>query len=131
MAGLTGYAQSSGYAEQALSSVKVVAAFGMEAVEIKNYSKYLKSASDIGKKAGLAFAIAITCFMGGLDLSYAYGFWLGGIYIEKGYWNHILGRAYMGGDILCIFWGVVLGFFAFSAIGPQIKALIEGKVAGK
>jgi ABC-type multidrug transport system fused ATPase/permease subunit len=38
---LKAYAQSGGYAEQCLSSVKVVAAFGMEQTEIKNYSSHL------------------------------------------------------------------------------------------
>lgn len=38
---LKAYAQSAGYAEQALSSIKVVVAFGMEAIEIKNYTRYL------------------------------------------------------------------------------------------
>jgi len=38
---LKAYGQSAGYAEQALSAVKVVVAFGMESCEVNNYSKYL------------------------------------------------------------------------------------------
>ena len=103
----------------------------MEAVEVKNYSKFLARSRDMGRAAALGMAIATAFFIGSLDASYAYGFWLGGIYIEKGYRNDILGRNYLGGDILCVFWGVILGLFALSAVFPQSKALIEGKVAGK
>lgn len=45
---LKAYGQSAGYAEQALSSIKVVVAFGMESIEIKNYSKYLEKSKKIG-----------------------------------------------------------------------------------
>lgn len=103
----------------------------MEAVEIKNFSKYLARSREMGRKAGVGLAFAVAFFIGGLYLSYAYGFWLGGIYIENRYQNHILGRNYMGGDILCVFWGVIFGFFALSSLSPQFKALIEGRVAGK
>jgi hypothetical protein len=86
----------------------------MEAVEIKNFSKYLARSREMGRKAGVGLAFAVAFFIGGLYLSYAYGFWIGGIYIEKGYENHILRRLYMGGDILCVFWGVIFGFAALS-----------------
>lgn len=45
---LRAYGQSAGYAEQALSAIKVVVAFGMEPVEIKNYTKYLEVSKQIG-----------------------------------------------------------------------------------
>ena len=38
------YAQSAGYAEQALQSVKIVHTYCQEALEIKNYVKYLDRA---------------------------------------------------------------------------------------
>jgi ATP-binding cassette, subfamily B (MDR/TAP), member 1 len=131
MRGLAGYAQSSGYAEQALSSIKVVLAFGMESIEIKNYTKFLTKSRDEGRAAGFGLAIAVAFFIGGLFLSYSYGFWLGGIWIDRGYENDILGRKYLGGDILCVFWGVIFGLFALSSTFPNSKALIEGRAAGR
>ena len=44
------YSQSSGYAEQALSAIKVVHTYGQELLEMKNYNKYLSRAKIIGKK---------------------------------------------------------------------------------
>ena len=44
------YSQSSGYAEQALSAIKVVHTYGQELLEMKNYNKYLSRAKIIGKQ---------------------------------------------------------------------------------
>jgi len=44
------YAQSAGYAEQALSAIKVVHTYGQEELEMKNYGKYLEQAKTVGKK---------------------------------------------------------------------------------
>ena len=128
---LKAYGQSAGYAEQALSAIKVVVAFGMEPVEITNYSKYLSRSKEMGRKQQVLLAFSIGCFIGSIFLSYSYAFWVGGIWIEKRYWNHILDRAYMGGDILAVFWGILFGFFALAQISPHAKNVSEGRVAGK
>ena len=36
------YSTSAGYAEQALSAIRVVVAFGMELTEVQNYSRFLE-----------------------------------------------------------------------------------------
>lgn len=41
------YAQSAGYAEQALSAIKVVHSYGQEELENQNYKKYLVRASEV------------------------------------------------------------------------------------
>lgn len=48
--GLKAYAQSAGYAEQALSAIRVVVAFGMEKMEIINYNKYLWRSKEMGRR---------------------------------------------------------------------------------
>ena len=40
------YAQSAGYAEQALSAIKIVHTYGNEALEINNYKKFLYKERD-------------------------------------------------------------------------------------
>jgi ABC-type multidrug transport system fused ATPase/permease subunit len=128
---LRAYGQSAGYAEQAMSAIKVVVAFGMENIEIKNYSKYLIRSREMGRNQQYLLSIAMGIFIASIYGSYAYAFWIGGVWIEKRYWNHILDRAYMGGDILAVFWGILFGFFALSSISPHAKAVAEGRVAGK
>jgi ATP-binding cassette subfamily B (MDR/TAP) protein 1 len=41
------YAQSAGYAEQALHAIRVVHSYGQEAIENENYKEYLVRASDV------------------------------------------------------------------------------------
>ena len=103
----------------------------MEPTEIKNYSKYLTRSKEMGRRQQVLLAISIGIFIGSIFLSYSYAFWLGGIWIEKRYWNHILDRAYMGGDILAVFWGILFGFFALAQISPHAKNVSEERVAGK
>jgi len=86
----------------------------MEPTEIKNYSKYLKRSKKMGRRQQVLLAFSVGTFFFAIFLAYSYAFWLGGIWIEKRYWNHILNRAYMGGDILGVFWGILFGFFALS-----------------
>lgn len=42
------YNQSAGYAEQAISAIKVVHTYGMEKMELENYVKYLGAAKVVG-----------------------------------------------------------------------------------
>jgi len=47
---LKAYAQSAGYAEQALSAIKVVQTYGQEEQEMKVYNKYLIRAREFHRK---------------------------------------------------------------------------------
>ena len=71
------------------------------------------------------------CFTGFIYLMYAYSFFLGSIWIEKQYYNHALKRNYQAGDVMSCFFGAIFGMFSLGMITPNIKAIEEGKVAGK
>lgn len=60
----------------------------------------------------LAFSVGVFFFS--IYVSYAYAFWIGGIWIGNSYYNHILNRLYMGDDIMSVFWGILFGLFALS-----------------
>ena len=78
----TSYGQSAGYAEQALSAIKVVIANGNELIEVKNYCKFLEYARSAtirqGMKMALFFGFLIFCING----SYAYAFIIGSIWVD-------------------------------------------------
>ena len=63
--------------------------------------------------------------------AYAYAFLIGSIWVDRQFYNHTAGRAYAPSDIVAVFFGVLFGFFALAALGPNAKAVAEGKVAGK
>jgi hypothetical protein len=63
--------------------------------------------------------------------TYAYSFYMGSVWIYKDFWNHTYGRTYSAGDVLSCFFGVVFGMLSVGMAAPNIKAVTEGRVAGK
>jgi len=63
--------------------------------------------------------------------SYAYAFYLGSVWIEHDIYNHTYKRPYRAGEIMSCFFGVVFGMFSLGTATPNIKAVIEGRAAGK
>mgnify|MGYP002631561046 FL=1 len=124
------YGQSAGYAEQALQAIKVVHTYGQEKLELKNYTKYLDRAQVTSHSQITKNAIGI----GGMFLSffilYAYAFYFGGVLR----WNEVEsepGVVYSGGKIIGILFCVVFGAMMLGGASPHMKAISEGRVAGR
>lgn len=62
---------------------------------------------------------------------YAYAFYTGSLLITTGVINSNTGLAYTSGDIISCFFGIVFGVFSLGMATPNIKAITEGRVAGK
>lgn len=62
---------------------------------------------------------------------YAYAFYVGSILVEKQVINSNTGEIYNSGDIMSCFFGVVFGIFSLGMASPNMKAVVEGRVAGK
>mmetsp|Transcript_8698 Transcript_8698/g.6448 ORF Transcript_8698/g.6448 Transcript_8698/m.6448 type:complete len:197 (+) Transcript_8698:676-1266(+) len=127
------YAQSAGYAEQALNAIKVVTAFGQEEVEMKNYGRFLDRARSTGVKTHMKTSLTIAGFFFVMFAYYAYAFYFGTLLITKPEENTSKkgDPYYNGGDIMTCFFGVVFGIFSLGMAFPNMKAISEGKVAGK
>lgn len=63
--------------------------------------------------------------------TYAYAFYMGSVWIYNDFWNDTFERYYSAGDILSCFFGVIFGMFSVGLAAPNIKAVAEGRVAGK
>ena len=127
---LRAYGQSGGYADQCLRSIKVVVAFGMEKTEIRNYTRFLDRVKEAGAKADIISGLSMGFFVCAIYLCYSYAFFLGSIWVDKGFWNHAADREYQAGDCISVFFGVLFGLFALSTVGPNFGNVIEGKAAG-
>lgn len=104
------YAQSAGYAEQALQAIKVVHTYGQEKLEHRIYSSQLEKAR---QNSGTQ-TIKSACGQGSMFLIffgfYCYGFFFGG-YLR---WNEVKsqsGEPYKSGTIIAIMFMVVFGAF--------------------
>ena len=64
-------------------------------------------------------------------LVYGYAYYMGSIWIEKGFYNPVNDGPYTSGDILASFFGIIFGMFSLGMAHPNIKAVAEGRVAGK
>ena len=125
------YGQSAGYADQALNAIRVVAAFGQEEKEVRNYHKYLNRARTAGIKTHFKSSLSMAMFFASIFSTYAYSFYIGSVWIYNGIQNTTYSRAYTAGDILSCFFGVIFGMMSLGIAGPNMKAVTEGRVAGK
>lgn len=73
------YSQSAGYAEQALSSIRVVQAFCNEQLELSIYVKYLSTVREQAAKTGTMLAVTGGLFGFIMTAFYAYTFFLGSV----------------------------------------------------
>ena len=82
-AGITmrAYGQSAGYAEQALSAIRIVVSFGQEELEMKNYARFLTRVTEAGKRGGVASGLSLGFFFFVVYLCYAFSFWMGSIWV--------------------------------------------------
>ena len=129
--GMQSYSQSAGYAEQALNAIKVVAAFGQEKTEIKNYTKYLLQAKITGIKSHIKKAAALGGFFMTMYLYHAYAFYVGNLLIAGKITNLNSGEPFSSGNILSCFLGIMTGIFSLGMATPNIKAINEGQISGK
>ena len=70
-------------------------------------------------------------FISLIFFNYAYAFYLGSVWIYNDIYNSIFERVYSAGDILSCFFGVIFGMFSMGMATPNMKAVTEGRVAGK
>ena len=128
---MNAYAQSAGYAEQALSSIRIVASFGQEDLEINNYKRFLERVTAASLKSGVVMAFSMAFLFWCIYFCYAYCFFVGSFWVDAPYWNDAEDRDYLAGDCMAVFFGVLFGLFALGGAGPAFNAVNEAKAAGK
>lgn len=76
-------------------------------------------------------AASMALFFASIFATYAYSFYMGSIWIYNDIYNQTFGHIYTAGDVLSCFFGVIFGMFSVGLATPNIKAVTEGRVAGK
>ncbi|KAG8587247.1 hypothetical protein GDO81_005610, partial [Engystomops pustulosus] len=90
---LSAYAKAGSVAEEVLSSVRTVVAFGGQEKEIQRYTNNLGEAKNIGIKKAITSQLSVGFMYFIIYASYALGFWYGSILI-------LGGNGYTIGDVL-------------------------------
>lgn len=123
------YAQSAGYAEQALNAIKVVHTYGQEKLEETSYCNFLERSFITQKKNSLLAGVGLGVMYFVIGGFYAYSFYFGGFLKEYGYMNG--DKPYTGGVVLAIMFSIVFGSFGLGGAMPFIKSVQEAKVGGR
>ena len=121
------YAQSAGYAEQALQSVKIVQAYGNELLELKNYVKYLARAKKQKFESQIMVSFGFALLFGVIFFFYAYSLYMGGLLRWKEVREN--GELYSGGRVLSIMFCIMFGAMSMGGLGPAMTAIQQGRVA--
>ena len=98
---------------------------------MRNYDRHLNKARNQGVKTHFKTSLGIGSFILSLYCFYAYGFYIGSWMITKEIKNDNQGSIYTSGDILACLMGIIFGITSLGQISPQMKSIVEGKIAGK
>lgn len=144
------YAQSAGYAEQALTAIRVVHTYGQEVLELRNYSKFLEVAREAQASQTVKQSVSAAFMFLVIYGFYGYSLWFGGVLR----WNEIRRGVetvtievevdgvmeeqtverdlpYSSGPIVAVMFSVVFGAMMLGMAAPGFTAIFQGKVAGK
>uniref|UniRef100_K7FJS5 ATP binding cassette subfamily B member 1 n=1 Tax=Pelodiscus sinensis TaxID=13735 RepID=K7FJS5_PELSI len=118
---LTAYAKAGAVAEEVLSSIRTVIAFGGEKKEIKRYHKNLEDAKNIGIKKAITANISMGIAFLLIYSSYALAFWYGT--------TLVLSEDYSIGKVLTVFFAILIGAFSVGQTAPSMEAFANARGA--
>lgn len=123
------YASAAAMVEESLFALRTVVAFGGEKRELESYSNAVKQAkrgairNSYTNGMGLGYVEGIFACTNAAALYY--GMTL--IYDQK--INDTTGKVWTGGDILIVFFCMLIGGFSIGQVEPAVKALTDARVA--
>ncbi|KAK2488631.1 hypothetical protein MC885_007996 [Smutsia gigantea] len=118
---LLAYAKAGAVAEEVLAAIRTVIAFGGQKKELERYNKNLEEAKRIGIKKAITSNISIGVAFLLIYASYALAFWYGT--------SLVLSNEYSIGQVLTVFFSVLVGAFSIGQTSPSIEAFANAKGA--
>ncbi|NWZ33446.1 ABCBB protein, partial [Brachypodius atriceps] len=119
---LKAYAKAGAVADEVLSSIRTVAAFGGEKKEVERYDKNLVFAQHWGIRKGIIMGLFTGYIWCIIFLSYALAFWYGSkLVLEE--------DEYSPGTLLQVFFGVLVGALNLGQASPCLEAFATGRGA--
>ncbi|EHA97860.1 Multidrug resistance protein 1 [Heterocephalus glaber] len=109
---LSAYAKAGAVAEEVLAAIRTVIAFGGQNKELERYNNNLEDAKRIGIKKAITADIY---------WSYALAFWYGT--------TLVLSNEYSIGQVLTVFFSVLIGAFSIGQASPNIQAFANARGA--
>ncbi|XP_007494388.2 bile salt export pump isoform X1 [Monodelphis domestica] len=119
---LKAYAKAGSVADEVLSSIRTVAAFGGEKKEVERYEKNLVFAQRWGIRKGMIMGLFTGFMWCVIFMSYSLAFWYGSkLVLEEG--------EYSPGILLQVFFGVLVGALNLGQASPCLEVFATGRAA--
>lgn len=118
---LQAYAKAGAVAEEVLAAIRTVIAFGGQKKELERYNKNLEEAKRVGIKKAITANISIGIAYLLVYASYALAFWYGT--------SLVLSNEYSIGQVLTVFFSILLGTFSIGHLAPNIEAFANARGA--
>ncbi|XP_071479160.1 ATP-dependent translocase ABCB1-like [Diadema antillarum] len=115
------YAKAGSVAEEVLSCIRTVIAFGGEQKEVQRYERELDGAKRLGIKKGLitAFGLGLTFLI--MFSAYALAFWYGPKMVSEG--------RLTGGEVMTVFFCIMIGSFSIGNMTPSLSTVATARGA--
>ncbi|KXS12912.1 P-loop containing nucleoside triphosphate hydrolase protein [Gonapodya prolifera JEL478] len=108
-------ANASAVAEQSISNIRTVAAFGGQERNAKKYKEKLQEARKWGVRLGAITGGGMGSLFGTEFILYGFGLWFGTTLIDAG--------EYDGGQVMSVFFSMLIGVYAIGQMAPEIEAI--------
>ncbi|KAF9404338.1 Multidrug resistance protein 1, partial [Podila epigama] len=115
------YAAAGGMAEQAISGIRTVVAFGGQRRELERYNVKVDVAYKSGVKKAVVSGLGMGLVMALMILSYSLAFWYGA--------RQVADSKMESGDVLAVLFGVIIGASALGSAGGSISGFGKAKAA--
>eukprot|EP00735_Rhodelphis_limneticus_P009656 TRINITY_DN2844_c0_g1::TRINITY_DN2844_c0_g1_i4::g.6179::m.6179 TRINITY_DN2844_c0_g1::TRINITY_DN2844_c0_g1_i4::g.6179 ORF type:complete len:1355 (+),score=423.35,sp/Q8T9W4/ABCB3_DICDI/43.86/0.0,sp/Q8T9W4/ABCB3_DICDI/40.03/2e-124,ABC_membrane/PF00664.18/1.2e-55,ABC_membrane/PF00664.18/1.4e-46,ABC_tran/PF00005.22/4.1e-35,ABC_tran/PF00005.22/1e-33,SMC_N/PF02463.14/5.3e-05,SMC_N/PF02463.14/40,SMC_N/PF02463.14/6.4e-05,AAA_21/PF13304.1/0.0079,AAA_21/PF13304.1/2.8,AAA_21/PF13304.1/0.0016,ABC_ATPase/PF09 len=120
------YASAGSVAEETISNMRTIAAFAAQEKMRTRYNGLLNIALESGKRKGIWTGIGMGLMYGAIFLTYALALWYGGKLISD-HTDNSEGEPYTGGDVMLVFFGVLIGAMSIGQAGPPLQAIAAGR----
>ncbi|XP_036182886.1 ATP-binding cassette sub-family B member 5 [Myotis myotis] len=112
---LNAYSKAGAVAEEVLSSIRTVVAFGAQEKEIQRYTYNLKDAKDVGIKKTIASKLSLGAVYFFMNGTYGLTFWYGTYLILSGE------PGYTIGTVLAVFFSVIHSSYCIGTAAPNFE----------
>ena len=114
-----------------MSAIKTVKQLNGEKFELRKYDEFLVEAAEKSVKNAFLSGLGIAGIFFVLYSSYALGFWFGSRCVvgASNCDEDMTGGRYTAGDVLVIFFAIVMGGMQLSQLTPAFKNISEGRMA--
>eukprot|EP00475_Leptophrys_vorax_P008988 TRINITY_DN1588_c0_g1_i1.p1 TRINITY_DN1588_c0_g1~~TRINITY_DN1588_c0_g1_i1.p1 ORF type:complete len:1318 (-),score=422.18 TRINITY_DN1588_c0_g1_i1:240-4193(-) len=123
------YGAAGAVVEEVLGGVRTVQSFAAQDYECERYHEQLKIAEKFGVKKGQVIGALYGGVYAVMFLSYALSFWYGGKLIMDNTINPYTGNPYTGGNVMTVFFAILIGSFALGTATPFISAITTARGA--